>query len=585
MSGIKGNKFDWSILMRILSLGKLYRSLFLISALLAIVIAPVSIIRPLLINKAVDDFILHFDFDGLLKITLVMLGVLMLEVVLQYFFVFMSNLLGQNVIRDLRAKVFRHVLSLNLTYFDRTPVGTSTTRTINDIESINEVFTQGVLIMIADVLKILAVIVTMFIVSVRLTLIVLVTMPLILIATYIFKEKVKVAYQRVRAEIANMNAFLQERLSGMYIVQIFNAEEKEKRKFRAINRSYTQANLDSILYYAIFFPVVEIISALALALLVWWGAKGIIGGGVTFGSLVIFPIFLNMLFRPMRMLADRFNTLQMGIVAGERIFHLLDRKDTIQDTGVIEVEKVEGTIEFKNVYFSYDGKNDVLKNINFSVELGETLAVVGSTGSGKTTLINILSRFYEIREGEILIDGNDIRDIKLDSLRQRIGIVLQDVFLFNGTIADNIRMMDSSIEMEKVIHYSKMIGAHDLIMDLPGGYDFYVSERGSNLSSGQRQLISFVRLLIFRPDILILDEATSNIDIETENIIQYAIEQLISKRTSIIIAHRLSTIRHADKIIVLQRGEIIEMGTMDELLMRDRGHFRRLYELQFEEIE
>lgn len=585
MSEIKGNKFDWSILMRILSLGKQYKRLFLLSAILAIVIAPVSIIRPLLINKAVDDYILHFDFDGLLKITLVMLGVLMLEVVLQYFFVFMSNLLGQNVIRDLRAKVFRHVLSLNLTYFDRTPVGTSTTRTINDIESINEVFTQGVLIMIADVLKILAVIVTMFIVSVRLTLIVLVTMPLILVATYIFKEKVKVAYQRVRSEIANMNAFLQERLSGMYIVQIFNAEEKEKRKFRKINRSYTQANLDSILYYAIFFPVVEIISALALALLVWWGAKGILGGGVTFGSLVIFPIFLNMLFRPMRMLADRFNTLQMGIVAGERIFHLLDRRDTIRDAGVIEVDKVAGKIEFREVYFSYDGKNDVLKNINFTVEPGETLAVVGSTGSGKTTLINILNRFYETREGTILIDGTDIREFRLDSLRQRIGIVLQDVFLFNGTIADNIRMMDDSIEMEKVIHFSKMIGAHDLIMDLPGGYDFYVSERGSNLSSGQRQLVSFVRLLIFQPDILILDEATSNIDIETENIIQYAIEQLISKRTSLIIAHRLSTIRHADKILVLQQGEIIEMGTMDELLMRERGHFRRLYELQFEEIE
>lgn len=584
MSQIKGNKFDWSILMRILSLGKKYKRLFIISALLAILIAPVSVVRPLLINKAVDDYILHFDFDGLLKITMVMLGVLILEVVLQYFFVFMSNLLGQNVIRDLRTKVFRHVLSLNLSYFDRTPIGTSTTRTINDIESINEVFTQGVLIMIADVLKIIAVIVTMFVVSVRLTLIVLVTMPLILIATYIFKEKVKVAYQRVRAEIANMNAFLQERLSGMYVVQIFNAEEKEKKKFREINRSYTQANLDSILYYAIFFPVVEIISALALALLVWWGAKGIIGGGVTFGSLVIFPIFLNMLFRPMRMLADRFNTLQMGIVAGERIFFLLDRKDTISDTGEIEVEKLDGAIEFRDVYFSYDGENDVLKNINFEVEPGETLAVVGSTGSGKTTLINILNRFYEIQKGEILIDGTDIRDIHLDSLRRRIGIVLQDVFLFNGSIADNIRMMDDSIEMDEVIHYSRMIGAHDLIMDLPGGYDFYVSERGANLSSGQRQLISFVRLLIFRPDILILDEATSNIDIETENIIQYAIEQLISKRTSIIIAHRLSTIRHADKIIVLQKGEIIEMGTMDELLMKEKGHFRRLYELQFEEV-
>lgn len=582
---IKGNKFDWSILMRILSLGGQYKKLFLVSAVLAVVLAPISVIQPLLINKAVDDYILTFDFQGLLTITLIMIGVLFLEVVLRYLFVLLSNLLGQNVIRDLRVKVFRHVLSLNLSYFDRTPVGTSTTRTINDIESINEVFTQGVLIMIADILRIVAVLITMLLVSVRLTLIVLVTMPLILIATYIFKEKVKLAYQKVRAQIANMNAFLQERLSGMYIVQIFNAQEKEKGKFRIINRNYTQANLDSILYYAIFFPVVEIISALSLALLVWWGARGIIGGGVTFGSLVIFPIFLNMLFRPMRMLADKFNTLQMGIVAGERIFNLLDRRDHIEDVGELAVEKLAGKIEFRNVYFSYDDKNDVLKDINFQINPGDTLAVVGSTGSGKTTLINILTRFYEIQQGEILIDDINTKKYQLDGLRQRIGVVLQDVFLFTGSILNNIRMMDESIDKEKVFHFSKMIGAHDLIMDLPGNYDFVVSERGSNLSSGQRQLISFVRLLIFDPDILILDEATSNIDLETEDIIQYAIEQLISDRTSIIIAHRLSTIKHADRIIVLDHGRIIELGTMEELLEKEGGHFRQLYEMQFEEID
>ncbi len=582
---IKGNKFDWSILMRILSLGGHYKRLFLVSAALAVVLAPISVIQPLLINKAVDDYILTFDFKGLVTITLVMLGVLLLEVVLRYSFVLLSNLLGQNVIRDLRTRVFGHVLSLNLTYFDRTPVGTSTTRTINDIESINEVFTQGVLIMIADVLRIVAVLITMLVVSVRLTLIVLITMPLILIATYIFKEKVKFAYQKVRSQIANMNAFLQERLSGMYIVQIFNAEEKEKRKFRVINRNYTRANLDSILYYAIFFPVVEIISALSLALLVWWGARGIIGGGVTFGSLVIFPIFLNMLFRPMRMLADKFNTLQMGIVAGERIFNLLDRSDHIEDVGELAVEKLTGKIEFRDVYFSYDGKNDVLKDINFQINPGDTLAVVGSTGSGKTTLINILTRFYEIQQGEIMIDDVDTKKYRLDDLRQRIGVVLQDVFLFTGTILNNIRMMDESIDKEKVFYFSKMIGAHDIIMDLPGNYDFVVSERGSNLSSGQRQLISFVRLLVFDPDILILDEATSNIDLETEDIIQYAIEQLISERTSIIIAHRLSTIKHADRIIVLDHGRIIELGTMEELLDKEGGHFRQLYEMQFEEIE
>lgn len=582
---IKGNKFDWSILLRILSLGGTYKTLFIVSALLAIVLAPISVIRPLLINRAVDDYILQFDFQGLVVITLIMIGVLLVEVVLRYFFVYLSSLLGQNVIRDLRSRVFSHVLTLNLTYFDRTPVGISTTRTINDIESINQVFTQGVLIMISDILRILAVLITMTIVSVRLTLIVLVTMPLIIIATYIFKEKVKLAYQKVRAQIANMNAFLQERLSGMYIVQIFNAEEKEKGKFRTINRHYTKANLDSILYYAIFFPVVEIISALALALLVWWGARGVLGGDVTFGSLVIFPIFLNMLFRPMRMLADKFNILQMGIVAGERIFNLLDRRDHIEDNGERSVEKMDGKIEFKKVYFSYDNENDVLKDINFKVEPGDTLAVVGSTGSGKTTLINILSRFYEIKRGEILIDDINTKEYQLDILRKRIGIVLQDVFLFTGTILNNIRMMDESIDKEKVFRFSKMIGAHELIMDLPGNYDFVVSERGSNLSSGQRQLISFVRLLIFDPDILILDEATSSIDLETEDIIQFAIEQLISDRTSIIIAHRLSTIKHADKIIVLDHGRIIEQGAMGELMEKEGGYFRQLYELQFEEVE
>ncbi len=582
---IKGNKFDWSILVRILSLGGNYKSLFIVSSILAIVLAPLSVVRPLLINRAVDDYILQFDFDGLMVITLVMIGVLLIEVILRYFFVFLSNLLGQNVIRDLRVRVFRHVMSLNLSYFNRTPVGTSTTRTINDIESINQVFTQGVLIMIADILQIVAVLITMTMVSVRLTLIVLLTMPLIVIATYVFKEKVKAAYQKVRAQIANMNAFLQERLSGMYIVQIFNAEEKEKQKFRTINRNYTQANLDSILYYAVFFPVVEIISALALALLVWWGTRGVLDESVTFGSLVIFPIFLNMLFRPMRMLADKFNILQMGIVAGERIFSLIDRRDHIEDHGEIVVERMEGKIEFRNVYFSYDQENDVLKDINFQVQPGDTLAVVGSTGSGKTTLINILTRFYEIQRGEILIDDINTKDYQLDTLRQRIGIVLQDVFLFTGTILNNIRMMDESIDKEKVVKFSKMIGAHDLIMDLPGDYDFIVSERGSNLSSGQRQMISFVRLLIFDPDILILDEATSNIDLETETIIQYAIEKLISQRTSIIIAHRLSTIRHADKIIVLDHGRIIEQGSMEELLNKEDGHFRKLYEMQFEEIE
>lgn len=582
---VKGNKFDWAILLRILRLGGKYKSLFILAAVLAVVLAPISIIRPVLINKAVDDYIIQYDFDGLLVITWIMIGVLILEVLLRYFFVYFSNLLGQNVIRDLRSTVFKQVMSLQLRYFDQTPVGTTTTRTINDVESVNEVFTQGVLIMVADILRILAVLVTMVVISVRLTLIVLMTLPLMMVATYIFKEKVKFAYQKVRNQIARMNAFLQERLSGMYIVQIFNAEEKENQKFRSINREYTKANLDSILYYAVFFPVVEIISALALALLVWWGARGVISDDLTFGSLVVFPIFLNMLFRPMRMLADKFNTLQMGIVAGDRIFTLIDRTDKIENNGDFHPASVEGKIEFDQVYFSYDGENDVLKNISFQINPGETLAVVGSTGSGKTTLINILSRFYEIRAGKITLDSIDVRDYQLDALRQRIGIVLQDVFLFSGTVLDNIRMMDTSISESTVRECAEMIGAHDIIMSLPHQYHFQITERGSNLSAGQRQLISFVRLLIFNPDVLILDEATSNIDLETEDLIQYAIEKLIAKRTSIIIAHRLSTIKHADKILVLEKGEIIEFGTFHELLEKPEGKFRDLYELQFEEIQ
>jgi len=576
-------RFDYQLLGRVLSLAKPYRTIFIGAAVLAIVLAPLATLRPYLVKVMVDDYIFQYDIPGLTRMALVFVGVLFVHAILQYFFIFTTNLLGQSVIRDLRVNVFKQISSLKLTYFDRTAIGTSTTRTINDIETINTVFSQGVITIVADLLTLFAVLGIMFYTSWKLTLICLITMPFLLIATYIFKENVKKAYQVVRTQIQRMNAFLQERISGMRIVQIFNSEEEEAQRFRTINREYTQANLDSILYYAIFFPVVDIIAAASLGLMVWWGARGVIADDVTLGALVAFPIYLNMLFRPMRMLADKFNTLQMGLVAADRVFSVLDRTDKIDNFGTQKPEKLEGDISFDQVWFAYSARNWVLKDISFRVKPGETMAIVGSTGSGKTTIINILNRFYEIQKGAIRIDGEDIRDYELFAYRRRIAIVLQDVFLFGGSVLENITLRDSEISREEVVEASKMIGAHEFIEKLPGGYDYKVMERGATLSMGQRQLISFVRALVFNPDILVLDEATSSVDPETESVIQYAIETLITKRTSIIIAHRLSTIQHADKIMVLHHGEVQEIGSHEELLRKEDGHYRQLYDMQFVE--
>ncbi len=566
-------------------MAKPYRSVFITAATLAVLLAPISTARPYLIKVMVDDYIFASDIPGLSRMAMVLVGLLFLDSLCRYWFIYSTNLLGQSVIRDLRVKVFRHITKLRLTYFDRTPIGTSTTRTINDIEAINTVFSQGSITIIADLLTLVTVLGVMFYTSWKLTLICLTTMPFLILASYIFKEKVKKSYQRVRSHISAMNAFLQERISGMRIVQIFNSEREEMGKFKTINRDYTQANLDSILYYAVFFPVVEIISAASLGLMVWWGAQDALkASGVTLGALIAFPVYLDMLFRPIRTVANNFNNLQMGLVASERVFNLIDQDDRIEDQGEIKPEKLKGHIEFEKVHFAYQLPEYVLKDISFEVKPGETLAIVGSTGSGKSTIINILNRFYEIQKGRIKVDGTPIEDFDLEAYRKRIAIVLQDVFLFSGSVMENITLRDDRFSREEVVNAAKLIGAHEFIEKLPGGYDYKVMERGATLSMGQRQLISFVRALVFDPDILILDEATSSIDPETESVIQYAIEKLIARRTSIIIAHRLSTIRHANNIMVLSRGEVQEFGPHESLLQIEDGKYRNLYEMQFLQV-
>lgn len=581
----KGKNLDWTILKRVLATAMPYRALFVTCIILPLIMAPVTTIRPYIVKMMVDDHILENDLSGLGFMAIVFMSVVLIDAILRYIFIFLTALLGQSVIKDLRIKIFDHITSLKLRFFDQTPIGTATTRTINDIEAINNVFAQGVITIFADLLTVIAVIAIMFYTSWLLTVICLITLPLLVIATYIFKEKVKKTFQTVRAQISKMNAFLQERITGMQVVQIFNAEQREKEKFRKINREYTQANLDSVFYYAVFFPVVELITTISLALMIWLGAKAYIQDYVSFGSLVAFPLFLNLLFRPVRMLADKFNTLQMGLVAADRVFDVIDNDATIVDTGDTIAQDIKGKVEFEHVSFSYDDENYVLDDINFTLHPGETLAIVGSTGSGKSTIINILNRFYEIQKGVIKVDDVDTKKYTLDSLRKSVSLVLQDVFLFNGTVFDNITLRDTSISRERVIESSKQIGAHSFIMMLPNGYDFKVTERGSNLSVGQRQLISFVRALVFDPDILVLDEATASIDTETEAVIQHAIEKLIARRSSIIIAHRLSTIRHADNIMVLDKGSIVEFGPHEKLVNIEDGKYRQLYDMQFSEEE
>ncbi|UPK70885.1 ABC transporter ATP-binding protein [Chitinophaga filiformis] len=552
------------------------------SMFLTVLLAVISPMRPYLIQLTVDKYIAGQLMQMLIIITVVQVLLLLLETVMRFYFSYLTNWLGQSVIKDLRVTVYKKIVHLNLGFFDKTAIGTLTTRTINDIEAINDVFSEGLISIIADMLMIIAILVVMFMEDWRLTLISLSPFPILIIATYIFKESVNKSFYRVRNAVSALNAFVQEHLTGVVIVQAFTGEKREYARFRQINKEHRAANIDAIFAYSVFFPVVEIILAISLGLMVWWGANKVLNYEVTQGVMIAFIMYLNMLFRPLRMLADKFNTLQMGMVASERVFRIMDSDDHIADTGTKDATGMKGAITFDHVYFAYKDAEYVLKDIDFAARPGETIAIVGHTGSGKTTIISILNRLYEIQKGRILIDGTDIKEYSLSALRSKIGVVLQDVFLFAGSVYENITLRNPAITKEQVEQASRLIGMHDFIMQLPGGYDYQVMERGSTLSLGQRQLISFVRALLYNPSILILDEATSSVDTESEMLIQQAIDKLISDRTSIIIAHRLSTISKANKIIVLDKGEIREMGTHEELLKLG-GFYHKLHSMQFKQ--
>jgi len=571
---ITGKAYDWQLLKRVFNYAKPYKSKFFWSVLLTISIALIAPVRPYLIQKTLDEYIFFNNTNGLLSMTILMIALLILQSFIQYFQTFLTNALGQSVIKDLRTDVFNHITSLRLKYFDNTPIGQLITRTVSDLETIADIFSEGLISIIGDSLQVITIIAVMLYADWRLTLVVLIPMPFLMVATYVFKEAIKSAFQDVRSQISLLNTFLQEHITGVSIIQYFAREEQEYQKFKQINANHRDAHIRSNLYYSIFFPVVEVISALSIGLLVWYGSKSILNNQVSPGVVVAFIMYINMLFRPIRELADKFNTLQMGMVGAERIFSVLDIDQKTENNGKITLAQMKQTKEMPNA------EEWILKNISFKLKAGETLALVGATGAGKSSTINILNRFYEISKGEVKIDGIAIQDYELNYLRSQIATVLQDVFLFSDTIQNNISLKYEGITLDQIIAAAKDVGAHDFIMRLPGGYQYNVQERGATLSVGQAQLISFIRALVHQPKILVLDEATSSVDTETEELIQKAITKLMTGRTSIVIAHRLSTIQNANQIIVLDHGQIMEMGSHQELLKMN-GHYKRLYDLQF----
>ncbi len=594
--GKQKKAFDTARFGRVMRYARPYRLYFWGAMVLAILLAIISPVRGVLIQYTVDRGLkqqpgkLPDWFDSLTQqwsggdavkfvvvLTLIQVAIIVVETIMRFFFTYASGILGQNVIKDLRVEVYRKILSFRLRQFDRTPIGTLTTRTINDVEAINEIFSNGFIPIVADMLTIVFTLAAMLWMDWRLTLVSLIPFPLLLIATWYFKESVNKSFIKVRNAVTQLNAFVQEHITGMAIVQAFAAEDREYNKFERINRHHRNANIQAIFAYSVFFPIVEVILAVSLGLLVWWVA----GQRLDSGLLIAFVLFLNQIFRPLRFIADKFNVIQMGMVASERVFTVLDNEDTMADAGTVE-RKLQGEVVFDRVNFAYNPPDWVLRQVSFTIAKGETLAIVGSTGSGKTTIISLLNRLYDATDGSILLDGIPVNEYKLHPLREQIGVVLQDVFLFSGSVLENVTMLRPDISREQVVHAAQLIGIHDFIMQLPGGYDYKVQERAATISAGQRQLISFLRCLLFNPAILVLDEATSNIDTESEQLIQHAIDTMIADRTAIVIAHRLSTIRKADKILVMEKGEVKEIGTHDELLAAN-GHYSRLHKMQFEQ--
>jgi ATP-binding cassette, subfamily B, multidrug efflux pump len=613
MSDPQKTLFDIKVYRRVYEFVRPYKSFFFLALFLSFLLAAISPVRGLFIQFTIDKGLkndasripawLNNWFDSISQhdavkfivlISVLQIAILLIETLMRFVFTFSTASLGQRVIRDMRNRVYQKILNLNLRQFDTTPIGTLTTRTINDIESINEIFADGLIPIIADLLTIVFVLTTMFWIDWRLTLVCLIPFPFMAIATWYFKESVNKSFTVVRNAVAKLNAFAQEHLTGMQLVQAFAAEDQEFRKFRDINREHKEANIRAIFAYSVFFPVVEIILAVSLGLLVWWVAGRTVNNPLEsgmVGKITAFILFLNQIFRPLRFIADKFNVIQMGLIASERVFKIIDNPDVLPEKPKEELKvkageryRMKGLIEFENVRFAYTPGTDILKNVSFRVEPGHSLAIVGSTGSGKTTIISLINRLYQHQQGHIRIDGMDIEDVDTGVLRGQIGVVLQDVFLFSGSIADNLSLRNPLISREQITDAAKMVGLHDFIMRLPDGYDFNVRERGLSLSAGQRQLLSFARCLLYNPAILILDEATSSMDTESEQLIQAATEKLMAGRTSIVIAHRLSTIRYADQIMVMEKGEVKETGNHESLLQAD-GMYARLYHMQFEKRE
>ena len=581
-----GKAFDAKIFMRILSFAKSYKTHFIIATFAVVATAFLSAYRPYLLKEAVADFTTNKNEATLLDYTLLMLAVLIAEVVLQVLFIYFANWIGQHIIRDMRAKIFRKILQFKMSYFDTTSVGRLVTRVVSDIETIASSFSQGLFMIISDILKMLVVIVVMLLMNWQLALIALAVLPILIYATKLFQIAIKSTFQEVRTQVANLNGFVQERVTGMKIVQLFSREKIEYEKFMEINDKHKKAHVKAVWYYSIFFPVAEVLSSIAIGLLVWYGGlQSVNNVNVAPGEIMSFIMMTQMLFRPLRQIADKFNTLQMGIVSGERVFGVMDTDSSIDKNGTIVAKDLQGKIEFKDVRFSYIKDEEVLKGISFQVEKGQTVAIVGATGAGKSTIINLINRFYEIDSGTICVDEVSVKDYEINSLRNQIAIVLQDVFLFSDSILNNITLKDENITFEEVEEAAKQIGIHDFIMTLPNGYHYNVKERGAMLSSGQRQLIAFLRAYVSKPSILILDEATSSVDSHAEQMIQFATDTITKGRTSIVIAHRLATIKKADKIIVMDKGLIVEQGTHKQLLKKDEGYYKNLYEKQFSSVE